>query len=123
MEGRGGMLQKNFVKGWNDSFSLEDTKNLAYFERNLLALLLAKRMNDIAKEFDQPLSCGYYIHGEWEGWARVISIDYGKITFHVPDDFDLGSLPLIDPNYDGHSTMEKWINVMKECGCKTEEEM
>src|SRR5690606_27047025 len=95
---------------WKEGMSEKEMRDGAYFERNMLALLLAKRMNDFHRymEYDTEPPCGYYIHGEWEGWSRVISIDNGAITFHVPDDFDLGDLPLIDNNYDGHTTLEKW---------------
>lgn len=102
----------DFAQGWHKDMSLEDTKNLAYWERNMLALM-------IATTHAGHQCCGksgWYHHGAYEGWARVISIGDGKITFHVPDDFDMGDLPEIEPNWDGHSTQEKWKYVMSICG-------
>lgn len=99
---------------WNLDQSLEEQKEGAYWERNMLALLLAKTMNE--SNYNKS---GWYAHqGEgFDGWSRVISIDGGKITFHVPDDFDLGALPEIKPNWNGHTTEEKWNQVMQVCGC------
>lgn len=105
---------------WKEGMSAEETKNGAYWERNMLALLLAKAANDFSDEAGYPNDSGWYVHGEYEGWTRVISINNGKITFHVPDDFDLGDLPKIEPNWDGHSTEEKWKAIMKLCGINTE---
>lgn len=102
---------------WKDGMTPEEAKDGAYWERNMLALLLAKVMN----ESSNWGKCGWYVHGEWEGWTRVISLNDGKITFHIPDDFDLGDLPQIEPNWDGHTTEEKWLHVMKLCGCKLPE--
>jgi hypothetical protein len=108
---------------WHEGMSLEDTKNLAYFERNMLALLLGIEQNQEVMNLNEelytniPLPSGYYVHGEWSGWTRVISLHNGRITFHVPDDFDLGDLPEIKPNWDGHTTEEKWKYVMERCGC------
>lgn len=94
----------NYQEGWNEAMSLEDTKNLAYWERNMLALLLAKLVGG---------ESGWYFHGEYEGWSRVISLYGGKVTFHVPDDFDLSSLKEIEKNWDGHTTFDKWENVKR----------
>jgi hypothetical protein len=44
----------------------------------------------------------------YPGWRRVLSLDDGSITFHIPDDFDVGSLPEIKRNWDGHTTEAKW---------------
>lgn len=112
------MSDKKFVKGWNSTFSLEDSKNLAYFERNMLAVFIGLICNDSWEnhpDFDL-LKCGYYVHGEWEGWSRVISLFGGQYTFHVPDEFDIGRLPLINANWDGHSTEDKWTKMMEICG-------
>ena len=101
--------------------SQKEQKDGAYFERNMLALLLAKESNREYNtgnpHYKSPVS-GWYIHGEWEGWARVISLYNGKYTFHVPDDFDMGDLPQIEPNWDGHSTKEKWERVADKCKIK-----
>lgn len=110
----------DFKKGWHENMSLEDTKNLAYWERNMLALMLALQINISHHARGIQPSCGWYTHGEYDGWARVISIDSGAITFHVPDDFDLGDLPEIEPNWDGHTTEQKWDYVMSLCGVSDE---
>lgn len=102
---------------WKDGMSPEEAKDGAYWECNMLALLLAKVMN----ESSNWGKCGWYVHGEWEGWTRVISLNDGKITFHVPDDFDLGDLPQIEPNWDGHTTEEKWLQIMELTGCQLPE--
>lgn len=124
------MMTQEFHKGWHGKMTLEDTKNLAYWERNMLALHFANYVNDAwemqmdllkkqgrdTSNLPQGLPCGWYLHGEWEGWSRVISLFDGKITFHVPDDFDMGTLPQIEPNWDKHTTEEKWLRIMKRCG-------
>jgi hypothetical protein len=102
---------------WREGMSTEETKDGAYWERNMLALYMAIKLNDIYEGEGYTTDSGWYLHGEYEGWARVISIADGTITFHVPDDFDLGNLPKIEPNWDGHSTEEKWEKMMKFCGC------
>lgn len=107
---------KPFV--WQEGMSTEETKNGAYWERNMLALLLAIQINRHAAFKMNELPCGWYVHGEYEGWARVISIYNGSIAFHVPDDFDLGlELKEIQPNWDGHTTFAKWELVMEMCEC------
>lgn len=99
---------------------MEEQKQGAYWERNMLAVMLAHVTNDNYHnsfgKIPAGKESGWYVHGEWEGWSRVISIDGGKITFHVPDDFDLGHLPQIAPNWDGHTTEEKWNYAMDICG-------
>ncbi len=90
--------------------SLEDTKNLAYWERNMLALFLANCY---------PISSGWYKEPSYPGWTRVISILNGSITFHIPDDFEIGDLRQIEPNWDGHSTEEKWKRISRICGINT----
>lgn len=111
---------------YNENMSIEEQKNGAYWERNMLALYTANQLNRqaIMQHYDKHgmnfdgllLPCGYYVHGEWKGWSRVITLDHGKITFHVPDDFDLGGLPQVKSNWDGHTTEEKWQYVAKKCG-------
>jgi hypothetical protein len=106
---------------WEEGMTEKEMRDGAYFERNMLALLLAHNQNYWAKttdHFSENTECGWYIHGEWEGWTRVISLFGGQVTFHVPDDFDLGDLPQIKSNWDGHSTEEKWKFAMDVCGCK-----
>ena len=83
--------------------SVEETKDLAYWERNVLALKYAD---------------GYYedLDNNYPGWLRVLSLDGGKITFHIPDCFMVGDLPKIEPNWDGHSTDLKWTRILIERG-------
>lgn len=104
---------------WSPDHTLEQTKDGAYWERNMLALTLAQITNSV---YNSGKS-GWYRHGDdsYTGWSRVISIANGHLTFHVPDDFDLGDLPEIEPNWDGHTTEEKWNRVMKFCRCKRED--
>lgn len=88
------------VKVWNINMTDAESKDLAYWERNMLALRYAQ---------------GWYNDdtSNYTGWRRVLSLDQGKITFHIPDDFDVGDLPEIEPNWDGHTTEEKWKRIMK----------
>ena len=76
---------------WQEGQTLEEEKDGAYWERNMLALYMAYNYHNSSD------SGWYYAEPRWDGWARVISIDNGYLTFHVPDDFDLGSLPQIAP--------------------------
>ena len=71
----------------------------AYHERNLLALHYAE---------------GWYIDDrpDFKGWSRVLSLDGGKITFHIPDWFDVGNLPEIPCNWDGHTSRQKWEYIL-----------
>lgn len=103
----------DYHKGWNEHMSPEDSKNLAYWERNMLALFLAHIEFMIS-----PGHSGWYFdeQNNWDGWKRVISIAKGAITFHIPDDFDVGDLPKIENNWNGHSTEEKWRRIAKACG-------
>lgn len=105
---------------WTPEMSVEDTKNLAYWERNVLALHFAEGWynDDVEWSSDaQGLTHPRYgnITGtkpRYDGWRRVLSIAGGSITFHVPDDFDVGTLPQISPNWDGHTTEEKWARML-----------
>jgi hypothetical protein len=108
---------------WKDGMSLEESKDGAYWERNMLALLLARTINGYCES--QGLTgdnCGWYYDTDnnCSGWKRVISIAAGSITFHIPDNFDVGDLPQIKPNWDGYSTKKKWLDVMENCGCNME---
>lgn len=111
-----GLQMNDFTKGWHADMSPEDSKNLAYWERNMLALMIASTH---AGHECCGLS-GWYHHGEYKDWSRVISIGNGSITFHVPDDFDLGNLKQIEPNWNGHTTQDKWRYIMKIVGIKNE---
>ena len=84
---------------YKDGLSLEEQKNGAYWERNVLALRFAQ---------------GWYYDTDnnWDGWKRVLSLDHGKLSFHIPDEFDVGTLLEIKPNWDGHTTKEKWQRIL-----------
>jgi len=99
------------VRTWDPSMSVEETKDLAYWERNMLALRYADGWYpDVVVS---PASMGVLpiMVPRYRGWRRVLSLEGGSITFHIPDDFDVGNLPQIEPNWDGHSTEEKWRRV------------
>lgn len=106
---------------WHEGMTDKETADLAYWERNMLALRYADGW------YNDDVPCGYSDDakkaddGKWcmpryDGWRRVLSLDGGKITFHIPDDFDVGLLPAIAPNWDGHSTAEKWARVARDWG-------
>ena len=88
---------------WRPGLTPEEERDIAYLERNLLVLRYAD---------------GWYfdLDNNWEGWLRVLSIDGGRLTFHIPDDFPVGNLPHIEPNWDGDSTEEKWRRVLAQRG-------
>ncbi|MNI52079.1 hypothetical protein D3C73_1068360 [compost metagenome] len=128
-----------YIKGWNAEMSIEEAKDLAYWERNVLALKTATYAN-MAYEAQlesykrryghygantTELPCGWYYDTDnnWEGWKRVISLWYGKVTYHVPDDFDMGSLQQIEPNWNGHTTEEKHRRMLKYCGVEVPDEL
>lgn len=107
---------------WKEGMSDKVQKNGAYWERNMLAVLMAKEANDHCATLGIEPDSGWYVHKAWEGFSRVISIYKGAITFHVPDDFDIGEdIPLITPNWNGHNTEEKWKFVMELCDMEVEE--
>lgn len=87
------------IKTWNDKMSDSETKDLAYWERNMLALHYAD---------------GWYrdLENNYPGWGRVLCLEKGKITFHIPDDFNVGNLPEITSCWDGHSTEQKWKRIL-----------
>lgn len=107
---------------WHEGLSLEESKNGAYWERNILALFMASQINAMCRADNLPESCGWYYDTDnnWDGWHKVLSLYKGKVTFHIPDDFDIGYLQKIKPNWNGHTTKEKWEHVMNMCGCKIE---
>ena len=86
--------------------SESEEKDLAYWERNMIALRFAD---------------GWYYDTDnnWDGWKRVLSLDGGKLTFHIPDDFPIGNLLAIDPNWDGQPTEIKWSRVEEYRGIDT----
>lgn len=87
------------IKTWNKDMSDKETADLAYWERNVLALRFADG-------WYEDYACNF------PGWLRVLSLKSGTITFHIPDDFDVGNLPEIEPNWDGHTTEEKWKSIL-----------
>lgn len=97
------------IKVWHPEMTLEETKNLSYWERNMLALKYAE---------------GWYYDTEnnWDGWKRVLALDMGQCNFHVPDDFDVGNLQQIEPRYDGHSTERKWQKICNRFEIKYDKE-
>jgi|WetSurMetagenome_2_1015567.scaffolds.fasta_scaffold12769_3 hypothetical protein len=98
---------------YKEGMSEEEQKNGAYWERNMLVLLLAEYLN-------KNLRNGLIINGisgcadnNWDGWKRVISIDNGKYCFHIPDKFDIENLQEIKPNWDGHTTKDKYFRIFE----------
>ena len=83
---------------WHPGMTNSEAKELAYYERNMIALRYAD---------------GWYYDTDnnWDGWKRVLSLDGGKMTFHIPDNFKVGNLKQIEPNWDGHTTEEKWTRI------------
>ena len=113
---------------WKPGTSPVDEANGAYWERNMLALDYAFRVNAVMKlafaamhaPVPQECLCGWFADTDnnWDGWHRVISLNGGEMCFHIPDDFDIGTLPEIEKNWDGHTTRQKWNRVAKNCGCE-----
>lgn len=94
------------IRTWHENMTDAQSKDLAYWERNMLALHYAE---------------GWYedLENNYLGWRRVLSLEGGRITFHIPDDFDVGNLgELSSPTWDGHTTEEKWRRVLKGRGIK-----
>lgn len=83
------------IPAWKEGMTAEQERDIAYMERNLLALGVAD---------------GWYVDPDnnWPGFSRVLSLAGGAMTFHIQDDFDVGDLPQIVPNWDGHTTEQKW---------------
>ncbi len=108
------------IKTWSPEMSDKDTADLAYWERNCLALYYADGWydDDVAREDDVFGSEFNIVSPRYPGWRRVLTLEYGRITFHIPDDFDVGTLPEARPNWDGHTTEEKWRRVLDSRGVK-----
>jgi hypothetical protein len=124
------------IRTWTPDMSLEDTKDLAYWERNMLALYYADGWyNDDVESDECPPdhnreldtnacpSCEREAPRKprFDGWRRVLSLAGGTITFHIPDNFDVGNLDQIMPNWDGHTTEEKWKRMARGCGVKVDD--
>lgn len=119
-------------EAWHEGMTTGEEVNLAYWERNMMVMWFAVYSNKsleafnlyrgaiTGKELREPtLLSGWFEHqGEgFEGWSRVISLFGGKATFHVPDSFPISDkLPKIEPNWDGHTTEEKWNHVKERLG-------
>lgn len=108
-----------WMKTWHEGMTDKETADLAYWERNMLALWLADGWyNDDVEEAEEaePLDGSFDVPTRlvprYQGWRRVLSCLNGSMTFHIPDDFDVGHLPEIEPNWDGHTTEEKWRLLM-----------
>lgn len=97
------------IKLYRPEMSDKEQKDLAYWERNTLALHFAQGWYNDDVEPGKP---------RFTGWRRALSLLNGSITFHVPDDYDVGNLPQIKPNWDGHSTPVKWRNILEKRGIK-----
>ena len=90
------------ITTWNKDLSAKQALDLAYWERNMLALAMAVEANLWADECCRPADDsarpGWYYdedHADdpsWAGWLRVISLNGGEIKVHIPDSFDLGNL-------------------------------
>ncbi len=107
------------MKVWNPEISEKEMIDLAYWERNMLALRYADGWynDDVPSEIQSsegPVGWQARIYG----WRRVLSLEGGTITFHIPDGFSVGNLRYIDPNWDGHTTEQKWERIALERGVK-----
>lgn len=114
---------------WHERMESREEADGAYWERNMLVLLIANQLNsstDSIKESDVRNASGikvnsgwyYDTDNNWKNYGRVISLDNGQYCFHVPDSFDLGTLVEIECNWDGHSTEEKWLAIEDICGAE-----
>lgn len=115
---------------WKEGTPAEVEADGAYWERNMMALQYAARVNALDHFFkvnvlehdktEYVYPCGWYFDTDnnWEGWKRVITLDCGSIAFHIPDDFEVGNLPQVKANWNGHTTQEKWNQIAKTAGIK-----
>jgi hypothetical protein len=118
------------IRTWSPAMSDKETADLAYWERNMLALLCADGwyyddvpINWAPGSHETAGAMGYGLiesQPRYQGWRRVLTLDKGTITFHVPDDFDVGNIPQVPCNWDGHTTAEKWARVAERCGVKVD---
>lgn len=117
---------------YKEGMSLEEQKDGAYWERSMLAVYMGiyankawNQLREVQRESghivdNRPAPCGWYLDTDnnWGGWHRVVSLFDGKAGFHVPDNFDLGDLPEIEPNWNGHTTQDKWERIRQLCGMR-----
>lgn len=99
------------IQTWTPEFTDKESKDLAYWERNVLALRYADGW------YNDDVEKGHFSDNSWfaprfKDWRRVLTLDGGAITFHIPDDFDVGLLKEIPRNWDGHTTAEKWARIL-----------
>jgi hypothetical protein len=116
------------IRTWHEGMTDYEARDLAYWERNMLAL----RYADGWYHDDVPTDVGLETmmtapperivavetRPRYPGWRRVLSLEGGKLTFHIPDWMDVGNLPEIEPNWDGHTTEEKWARILQVRGCR-----
>lgn len=102
---------------WSPAMGPAEEANLSYWERNVLALRYAEGWynDDVVKTDDPPFESPRF-----EGWRRVLSLEKGSITFHIPDNFEVGNLPEIERNWDGHTTEDKWKMILGQRGVNYE---
>ncbi len=113
------------IQTWHDKMSDKESADLAYWERNMLALWYADGWyNDdisVGDDLETPQGAPL-MQPRYAGWRRVLTLHGGRITFHIPNDFDVGVLPQVAPNWDGHTTEEKWRRIAEGRGIKPEEQ-
>lgn len=106
---------------YNENMTEKEQKDVGYWERNMLVMFLANVLNYHC--LSKNNQCGWYFDTDnnWDGWKRVISLCNGKYCFHIPDDLEIiGDIPQIEPNWDGHTTEEKWKRVIESIRYKTD---
>lgn len=103
------------IKVWHKDMTDKETVDIAYWERNMLALRFADGWYNDDVE-DLVINGVVTIKPRYQGWRRVLSLDNGQITFHIPDDFDVGHLAQIERNWDGHTTEQKWQAIADSMG-------
>lgn len=109
------------IRTWHEGMSHEETAQLAYWERNVLALHFADGWyNDDVLFTPVPGDGEPTMVPRYQGWRRVLTLEDGAITFHIPDDFDVGKLPEIRNNWDDHTTEQKWERILKARGVEAE---
>ena len=94
----------------------------------MLALQYGLRVNAVLDAFFAAMHvtlpkeclCGWFYHTDSNGIkGRFISLDGGEIILSIPEDFNTGMLPEIQPNWDGRSADEEWEEVAHNTGQKT----
>jgi len=112
------------IQTWESNMDRTEEKDLAYWERNVLALHFADGWyyDDVLTTYDGPptpaVTNGLCVRPRFVGWRRVLTLEDGAITFHIPDDFDVGNLPQVKNNWDGHTTSSKWTRILEARGVK-----